>query len=137
MFSLNTINERTQVLHFLNSLLIGIFVLEINFKARLISTWSMNDLLFFNSGFNIYLTWNWWICLFFLLIYYHLIGHMPKKRWWYVLTIYLSGIDSQGFHYLYVLIFTSSFFVSTIFLSKDKDLCQYKINEPVLEIQHH
>ena len=64
------------MLSLLNTLLIGIIVLEINIKPVLLSTYSMNALLMFNPGFNLKLM-NLFV---FIFMHYHIIIHMPNRQ---------------------------------------------------------
>ena len=95
----------------LNTLLLGIIVLELNVKAILILTCSMNDLLMFNIGFDIYPTDDF----FHFSLITILLAMCQRGRRVYVISRYHSEINYQYFNFSDVLIFTSSFFASMFF----------------------
>ena len=112
--------------YLLNIFLMGIIFLELTVKCRLILACSLKSLLMINPGFNIYPTWNWWISLFFF-IYYHIFSHMPKiqritctqqiPQWnWFTIVPFSD-----------VLIFTSWFFASILFVSNNKIFVNVKL----------
>ena len=121
--------ERTRELYFFDTLLIGIIGIDLNIKARLLSTCPLKSLLMLNPGFYIYPTWNW--LLFFLFNNYHRIIHMPKINTivctqqipqWYLFAIF-PLFRCLNFHICFLCL--------NHFLIKVQDICQCKTNNLV------
>ena len=96
-----------------------------NFKSKYQSHINFNlfseCFFMFNPVFNIYPTWNWWICLFLFSFITILLAIWKMGRRWYLLNRYRSGISIfslfRCIHFHILFLCFNHFYQSTGYLS--------------------